>query len=121
MQAMAAESPATPADSAAFCGGEFKNSLFRIHTLKTSSQPDAQRLFKSFLARKNHALGGSTSSLWARKLMESFLVSRLSFRHLRDGRGPTPQQVIGYAKGLRGNGEGRIYGGRRWEKRAINY
>jgi len=52
MQAMAAESPATPADSAAFCGEEFKNSLFRIHTLKTSSQPDAQRLLKSSLAAK---------------------------------------------------------------------
>jgi hypothetical protein len=61
MQAMAAESPATPADSAAFCREEFENSLFRIHTSKTSSQADAQRLFKSFLARKNHALGGSTS------------------------------------------------------------
>jgi len=37
MQAMAAESPATPANSAAFYKEEFKNSLFQIYNLKTGS------------------------------------------------------------------------------------
>ncbi|MBV8351804.1 MAG: hypothetical protein JOZ21_05970 [Verrucomicrobia bacterium] len=35
MQALAAESPAKLANSAAFCKEEIKNSLFRIHNLKT--------------------------------------------------------------------------------------
>lgn len=52
MQAKAAESPATPANSAAFWQGEFKNSLFRIPIFLTGSSTDAQRLLKSFLARK---------------------------------------------------------------------
>jgi hypothetical protein len=37
MQAMAAESPAALANSAAFCREEFKNSLFRIFNSKTGS------------------------------------------------------------------------------------
>src|SRR5271165_2870061 len=44
-------SPATPENSAAFWKGEFKNSLFRFLYSKTGSQTDAERLFKSFLAR----------------------------------------------------------------------
>jgi hypothetical protein len=38
-------------NSAAFWKGEFKNSLFWFIYFKTDSWTDAQRLFKSFLAR----------------------------------------------------------------------
>jgi hypothetical protein len=51
MQAVAAELSGSAGKFRCFWREEFKNSLFRFIYSKTGSQTDAQRLFKSFLAR----------------------------------------------------------------------
>ena len=63
-------SPATPENSAAFWKGEFKNSLFRFLYFKTGSQTDAERLFKSFLARNE--LVASVFARFLRASLPSF-------------------------------------------------